>query len=123
MSAVAWDVDVAAEEARRRPHLVVVSTLPTGGSRAPGLPRGARLARTIALVLAAVVVSAVFAFGGKGDAAAPEGVTVKPGQTLSEIAAAELPEMSLNDGVVRLQVANNLASSQVTAGQHLVVPR
>ncbi len=45
-----------------------------------------------------------------------------PGQTLSEIAAAQLPDLSVSNGIVAIQVANELNSAQVSAGQHLVIP-
>ena len=50
-------------------------------------------------------------------------VTVAPGQTLSEVAAAELPELSISDGIVAIQLANRLSTAQVSAGQQLTIPR
>jgi hypothetical protein len=49
-------------------------------------------------------------------------VTVEYGQTLSSIAARELPEMPVREGVARMQLANGLSSSDVHAGQVLQVP-
>ena len=49
-------------------------------------------------------------------------VTVQAGQTLSAIAAHELPEMPVREGVARLQLANGLSSSEVHAGQVLQIP-
>jgi LysM repeat protein len=47
---------------------------------------------------------------------------VRSGQTLSEIAARELPDLAVSDGVVELQLANALSTSQVRAGQTLLIP-
>ena len=49
-------------------------------------------------------------------------VTVEAGQTLSSIAARELPDMPVREGVARLQLANGLSSSDVHAGQVLQIP-
>ena len=52
----------------------------------------------------------------------PRTVTVQSGQTLSGVAARELPEVSTAEGVVELQVANGLSSPAIHAGQQLVIP-
>ena len=49
-------------------------------------------------------------------------LTVESGQTLSQIAARELPGVSVREGVVSLQLANALSTDQVHAGQQLLVP-
>ncbi|WP_068401208.1 LysM peptidoglycan-binding domain-containing protein [Kribbia dieselivorans] len=123
MSAVAWDLDTATPTARR-PHLRLVPELGAPAS-APvvRLTRRGRLLRAalVAVVMAALALGLVAYVGG--SATAQQQITVEPGQTLSEIAAVQLPDASIADGVVRLQVANNLTSAQVTAGQRLVIPR
>ena len=48
--------------------------------------------------------------------------TVRSGQTLSEVAATQLPGLPVADAVARIQVANDLASDQVHAGQILLIP-
>ncbi|GAA2024261.1 hypothetical protein GCM10009740_12230 [Terrabacter terrae] len=116
-----------------RPHLVLV---PTGrdaarGSRAahhssPRSPmRLTRFGRLVRTILVASVV-ALLGVGLAGQLASatgdPHTVTVQSGQTLSGIAARELPELTVPDGVVQLQVANSLSTSQVHAGQQLVIP-
>ena len=111
-----------------RPRLVLV---PTGreavaAARASSprlrLTRFGRLVRT--LLVAGVL--AVLGVGLAGQLASASGdartVTVQSGQTLSGIAARELPELPVADGVVELQVANSLSTSQIHAGQQLVVP-
>lgn len=112
------------EPARRR-HLRLVPTGPEVqvAPRRSRLTRRGRLAVTL-LVTAAVLTLAVTMASGLG---APTGVaqpvvTVAPGQTLSEVAAAELPQLPVRDAVVQLQLANGLNSLQVHAGQVLVVP-
>lgn len=73
-----------------------------------------------------VTLLLVLAVGGLAGAVIPGGeaemVTVLPGQTLSHIAAAELPDLPLDRAIVELQLANSLSSSQVQAGQTLVIP-
>jgi len=116
-----------------RPHLVLV---PTGcdaaqGSRAAHHPaprspmRLTRFGRLVRTILVASVI-ALLGVGLAGQLASatgdPRTVTVQSGQTLSGIAARELPELPVTDGVVQLQVANSLSTSQVHAGQQLVIP-
>ena len=59
---------------------------------------------------------------GAGASEPPRSVTVAPGQTLSQIALAELPTMSISQGIVAIQIANELSTAQVSAGQQLVIP-
>ena len=129
-AAVAWDLSPTPARARTarparpaRPRLVSV---PCGDSVAvrPAAPlritRAGRLAITLAGV-AAVAVAVAFPSGapaGSGDHA----TTVQPGQTLSEIAAQQLPGLAVPDAVARIQIANDLTSAQVHAGQSLVIP-
>lgn len=124
MSAVAWDLDTATPTARR-PHLRLVPE-PGAQGAAPAAVRLTRRGRFLRAALVAGVMAALalglVAYVG-GSATAQQQITVEPGQTLSEIAAVQLPDASIADGVVRLQVANNLTSAQVTAGQRLVIPR
>ena len=60
---------------------------------------------------------------GAGAAEPPRTVTVEAGQTLSEVAAAELPSMSISEGILAIQLANAMSTAQVSAGQQLVIPR
>jgi LysM repeat protein len=112
----------------RRPaerHLRLVSpdetVRPTPPSARLRITRRGRLAITGA-VTALLVVTA----GGLAGAVMPPSeaatVTVEPGQTLSEIAATTLPDLPLDRAVVELQVANQLSSVHVQAGQTLVIP-
>lgn len=132
-AAVAWDLSPTPARARTarparpaRPRLVSV---PCGDAVAvrPAAPlritRAGRLAITLAVVAAVAVAVAIAAFpsgapAGSGDHA----TTVQPGQTLSEIAAQQLPGLAVPDAVARIQIANDLTSAQVHAGQSLVIP-
>ncbi|HEY8822993.1 MAG TPA: LysM peptidoglycan-binding domain-containing protein [Dermatophilaceae bacterium] len=72
----------------------------------------------VALSLGLMVATSVMASGPEIDHA----TTVSAGQTLSEVAAAQLPGLPINEGVARIQLANGLNTSQVQAGQSLLIP-
>jgi len=85
--------------------------------------RRGRLVMTVAA--AAVVVALAMLLAASVDAAAPEidhATTVLAGQTLSEVAAVQLPSLPVPDAVARIQLVNGLNSSQVRAGQSLLIP-
>ena len=71
------------------------------------------------------IISAL-AVGVAGQLASASGqprvVTVQSGQTLSGIADRELPDLSVAEGVVELQIANALSTTQIHTGQQLVIP-
>ena len=71
-----------------------------------------------ALSLGLMLATSVMASGPEIDHA----TTVSAGQTLSEVAAAQLPGVPINEGVARIQLANGLNTSQVQAGQSLLIP-
>jgi LysM repeat protein len=75
-------------------------------------------------VLAAVLTMTVVLAAGSGAAepAVQRIATVTAGQTLSEVAAAQLPDLPIAEGVARLQLVNHLESTQIHAGQTLLVP-
>jgi hypothetical protein len=110
------------------PQLVLV---PTGrdavrAARVAQPPlRLTRFGRLVVALLAASVIS-VLAVGLAGQlASASSGsrtVTVTSGQTLSGIAARELPGLTVAEGVVELQIANKLSTSEIHVGQQLVIP-
>ena len=114
-----------------RPQLVLV---PTGAdaarvARADWAARPAvRLTRFGRLVLmlfvsTAVIVGAVGAAGSFASAAGPaQTITVEAGQTMSQIAAEWLPDLSINDGVVAIQLANGLSTPHLHVGEQLVIP-
>ena len=85
--------------------------------------RRGRLVITLTVLAAAttlglVLSTSVMASGPQIDHA----TTVSAGQTLSEVAAAQLPGLPINEGVARIQLANGLNTSQVHAGQSLLIP-
>lgn len=124
MSAVtAWEVSQGGPAAPRARHLTVVPDLPVRATR-PRLRltgRG-RLVLVVAGVFAAFGLIMASAAMAAGPSAPASTVTVTPGQTLSEIAHAQLPELPVREAVVRFQLANGLSSLEVNAGQTLVVP-
>ena len=85
--------------------------------------RRGRLVITLIATLAVVAIALMLA--ASVDAAAPEidhATTVSAGQTLSEVAATQLPGLPIPDAVARIQLANGLNSLQVQAGQLLLIP-
>lgn len=142
MSAIAaWElapVPAGTGVVDRRPrHLHVVSA-PDGYRRGRSGEHGAQIAQkgfrlTFAgqIVMAIVVALLVFgmawaAWRMAAPSAGPVGpiatVTVERGQTLSQLVAVHLPQVSISEGVVQLRLANGLNSSNVEAGQRLVIP-
>ena len=130
MSALTWGTDVgyagspsSPRAGHQRPHLVLVP----GGPEAASMG-GLRLTRRGRLALVVLVVSLMAALGvltGLRSAGAAEParvVKVEAGQTLSQIAAAELPDYSISAGIVAIQLENGLSTAQVSAGQRLMIP-
>lgn len=101
-------------------HLRVVPAIAPVAEHGVRITRRGRLAVTLTILSALAVAGAGAASGGGANA--EFSVVVNAGQTLSEIAAAELPGLPIGDAVARLQVANNLSSPQVEVGQVLIVP-
>ena len=126
MSALAWDapLDGYAAGAAPRSRLVLVPA-PTEPRRSPGGLRVTRRGWVVVAALLLVVAGALGVFGqqGAGAAAPLPVVTVQIGQTLGEIAAAELPGLSLDAAITRLRVANNLSTADIAVVQRLVIPR
>jgi hypothetical protein len=87
------------------------------------LTRRGRLVVTLVATVAVVTLAVLLATSV--DAAAPQinyATTVSAGQTLSEVAAAQLPNLPIHEAVARIQLVNGLSSSQVQAGQLLLIP-
>lgn len=107
-------------------HLRVVP--PRSVESSPACARAAVLARRrFAVLILAVMVIAGAVFAGRAVASGqPEGgastVTVRAGETLSQIAAREMPEWANGAAVVELQRVNDLASPRVGSGQRIVIP-
>jgi len=114
-------VGAPARPARAR-HLVSV---PTGEAVPEGAKGGLRLTRRGRLAMTTTVAVASVAGAGlalAGPAAAPQEVTVEPGQTLGSIARAEMSGVPTGEAVTQLQLANGLSSTHVHAGQTLTIP-
>ena len=119
-AAVAWDLSSRGQSARPQLRLV-----PTGRDVRPALrlSRRGRLAVTLVVAAAVLMVTIVVAAGsGAAEPVVQGTATVSSGQTLSEVAAQQLPGLPVPDGVARLQLVNHLTSTQVHAGQILLLP-
>ena len=77
----------------------------------------------LATIAAYAVVVGLMGMRGAGAAEPLPTITVAPGQTLSEVALAELPDLSISEGILAIQIANKMSTAQVSAGQRLVIPR
>lgn len=123
-TAAAWDT-LPVQSPAARPQLVLIPGGAAGASRplAVRVPRWVRLAITLSVL--ALAIGMVLGVGGaSGTATGSLGsVEVRAGQTLSEIARAEMPGVPTAEAVARIQLANNLPSSHVRAGQVLQIPR
>ena len=123
MSALTWD-EVGVVESTPRRHLTLVPTGDEVAASGLQLTRRGRLAITL-VVLALAVIAAVV---GVNRAFAPAAaaplatVTVASGDTLSAIAAREMPGLPIREAVQRLQIANNLNSAAISAGASIVIP-
>ena len=87
------------------------------------LTRRGRLVITLMAILALAALALALATSVSAAGSSIDHATaVSAGQTLSEVAAAQLPTLPINDAVARIQLANGLNSSQVQAGQLLLIP-
>ncbi|AKT51590.1 LysM peptidoglycan-binding domain-containing protein [Arsenicicoccus sp. oral taxon 190] len=126
-AAAAWSDPVAPACAPGRPHLRLV---PTGDDvterarRRPRITRRGRLAltMTVLVLIALAAASAWSAWAVAAPAGPARSVTVATGESLSQIAAREMPSVRTDQAVLQLVAANHLPSDQVMAGQRLVVP-
>lgn len=125
MSAVAAPVlDYPQKPALRRRHLHLVPASPAraelSASHARLTVRGRRA--LLGLVLAVLAMGAWTMSSFASGPAVEGSVTVQSGQTLSDIARTHLPDVPLGTAVAHLQMANDLNSMHISAGQRLVVP-
>ncbi len=136
MSALVWEtptggyaVPAGPERApARRRHLAVVPAGPgeAAGASALRLTGRGRLVLTLVVVALAAVVGLVVLPGpstSSSTTAPTRTVTVRPGQTLAEIAAHELPELSPGPAMTAIRMANQLNTTSVNAGETLVIPQ
>lgn len=102
-------------------HLAVAPTV----SRPPlRLTQRGRLTRTLVCfgVLCLLVSLAFARLTAPGPLVADHATAVRPGQTLTDIARAELPAYPEEKGVEMLQELNRMNSTVIVAGQSLLVP-
>ena len=104
------------------------------GTRTPVVltARGRFIVRVIATALAAVLALGVLGFGkdvaiaallnASMNTVASHSVVVKPGETLWQIAARELPGADTRDSVARIRTMNALEGRSIQAGQTLAIP-
>jgi hypothetical protein len=125
-AAVAWELDPTPGRMPlrgARPQLRLVGPGERAFVPALRLARRGRLMITFLISASALAVAVWFA--SSVSAAGPQidhATTVFAGQTLSEVAAAQLPGLSINEAVAQIQLANNLNTTQVHAGQSLLIP-
>ena len=87
------------------------------------ISRRGRVVRTVgALLVASALAWTGVAALAAGVAVPQHTVTVDAGQTLSSIAAREMPDLPVREGVAQIQLANGLSSSDVHVGQVLQIP-
>jgi LysM domain len=107
-----------------RPRLRLVGPEERASVPVIGLTRRGRL--LITLILATAALSLTMMLTTPSPSAAPPQIdhatTVSVGQTLSDVAAAQLPSLPINEAVTRIQLANGLNTTQVHAGQSLLIP-
>lgn len=83
------------------------------------LTRHGRLAVTLVLFWI-VCLAVLWALAARGAPA--WSVTVRSGQTLSDLASRELPEVETGEAITRIRLANQLPTTELTAGQRLLIP-
>lgn len=111
-----------------RPRLRSVPTgCAAGRPRGPGLAplRLTRFARlTVTVTTLAVVIALGVGLTSQLASSTPStrAVVIEQGQTLSQVALHERPDLPVHDGVVAIQLTNGLSTEQVHAGQRLMVP-
>jgi hypothetical protein len=96
-----------------------------GAPAIPAMRLTVRGRLVVALVVSVAAVTLAVLLATSVDAAAPHithATTVTAGQTLSDVAVAQLPSLAINDAVARIQLVNGLNTSQVQAGQSLLIP-
>lgn len=86
------------------------------------ITRRGRLAVTGTVAVAVVLLAAALLGVFPAGASPAVSYTVRPGDTLSEIAATHLPGVSLDRAIVQIQHANRLSTAQVQAGDRLLIP-
>ncbi|MCA0437780.1 MAG: LysM peptidoglycan-binding domain-containing protein [Austwickia sp.] len=122
--ALDWPAMAPVPEAPTRPHLTLVPPLPTAPERRPGLTRRGRLLRTLCVFTVAMiaVLHALDPAEPRPDLAVDHVAIVQVGQSLTEVARAELPALAVDEGIRRIKLVNGLQSSGIYPGQELRIP-
>ncbi len=120
-AAAAWNVAPTGVRSTR-PTLRLVPTGPDAARPAVRISRFGRLMLTVSAVVVVTVLAVTLLGLGAAGASIDHTVTVRPGQTLTELAAVELPQLPVPEGVAQIQLANDMNSSHVHAGQELAIP-
>ena len=109
-----------------RPGRPVLHLVPSGraavGRPAVKVTRFGRLLITASTVAVVTLLAVTILGVGSAGASIDHRITVRAGQTLSQVAATELPQLPVSEGVAQIQLANDLNTSQVHAGQELAIP-
>ncbi len=107
-----------------RPDLRLVPTGAALEATRPALriSRFGRVLCTLGILLVVVALGATLLGAGSANASIDHTVRVHAGQTLSQLAVRELPQVTVAEGVAQIQLANGLSTSQVHAGQELRIP-
>lgn len=126
-AALAWDVAPAPVRVPVRPARPQLVSVPCAEQVEVGpapltLTRAGRLAITATVAAVVLFLVVTLLSGGASATVIDHSTTVSTGQTLSDIAVRELPQLPVADAVARIQVANDLTSSHVHAGQTLLIP-
>jgi hypothetical protein len=107
-----------------RPPLRLVGPEERASVPAIGLTQRGRL--VITLIVATAALTLIVVLTTPSISAAPPRIdhatTVSVGQTLTDVAAAQLPSLPIKEAVARIQLANGLNTTQVHAGQSLLIP-
>jgi hypothetical protein len=107
-----------------RPQLRLVGPEERASVPALGLTRRGRL--LVMVLMAAAGLSLTVVLTTPSMSSAPPQIdhatTVAVGQTLSDVAAAQLPNLPINEAVARVQLVNGLNTTQVHVGQSLLIP-
>lgn len=128
-AATAWDLaPTAPDRLPARPARSHLRLVPAGEGFRAGAPsvrvtRRGRLAVTLAVAVAVAAFAFVLFSGLPGATVIDHATTVRADQTLSEVASQQLPQLPVRQAVAQIQLANDLNTTQVHAGQSLLIPR
>jgi hypothetical protein len=99
---------------------------------APGAVRLTRRGRALLVLLLAGLLLAAFSLGqqdtqaasvlGDSGAAAPAVTTVQPGESLWSVARRIAPDNDPREVIAQIRRLNDLESTQLQVGQHLLLP-